>query len=88
MRLGYTGAIFESENGPNGGDEINVLQAGKNYGWRIMEGSHCTPKFGKTCDRKGLTPPVLDYGHEEGGSVDKDIEKGLKDIQDELDRER
>jgi hypothetical protein len=26
--------------------------------------------------------------HEEGGSVDKDIEKGLKDIQNELDRER
>jgi hypothetical protein len=26
--------------------------------------------------------------HEAGGSVDKDIEKGLKDIQDELDRER
>ena len=26
--------------------------------------------------------------HDEGGSVDKDIEKGLKDIQDELDRER
>jgi len=26
--------------------------------------------------------------HEEAGSVDKDIEKGLKDIQDELDRER
>ena len=26
--------------------------------------------------------------HEEGGGVDKDIEKGLNDIQDELDRER
>ena len=26
--------------------------------------------------------------HEEGGAVDKDIEKGLKDIQDELDREK
>jgi hypothetical protein len=26
--------------------------------------------------------------HEESGSLDKDIEKGLKDIQDELDRER
>jgi negative regulator of replication initiation len=26
--------------------------------------------------------------HEEGGSVDKDIEKGLKDIQEELDREK
>jgi glucose/arabinose dehydrogenase len=31
-----TGAIWESENGPNGGDEINVLQAGKNYGWPVV----------------------------------------------------
>ena len=31
-----TGAIWENENGPNGGDEINVLQAGKNYGWPII----------------------------------------------------
>jgi len=28
-----TGAIWECENGPNGGDEINILQPGKNYGW-------------------------------------------------------
>jgi aldose sugar dehydrogenase len=28
-----SGAIWECEAGPNGGDEINVLQAGKNYGW-------------------------------------------------------
>jgi aldose sugar dehydrogenase len=28
-----TGEIWQSENGPNGGDEINVLVAGKNYGW-------------------------------------------------------
>ena len=32
----YTGAIWESENGPNGGDEINVLQPGKNYGWPVV----------------------------------------------------
>jgi glucose/arabinose dehydrogenase len=31
-----SGAIWESENGPNGGDEINVLQAGKNYGWPVV----------------------------------------------------
>jgi glucose/arabinose dehydrogenase len=30
------GAIWESENGPNGGDEINVLQAGRNYGWPVV----------------------------------------------------
>ena len=28
-----TGAIWNSEQGPNGGDEINIIEAGKNYGW-------------------------------------------------------
>lgn len=27
------GAIWECEDGPNGGDEVNILEAGKNYGW-------------------------------------------------------
>jgi glucose/arabinose dehydrogenase len=31
-----TGEIWECEDGPNGGDEINVLQAGKNYGWPVV----------------------------------------------------
>lgn len=28
-----TGALWQSENGPNGGDEINVITAGTDYGW-------------------------------------------------------
>jgi glucose/arabinose dehydrogenase len=28
-----TGALWNTENGPNGGDEINIVHAGKNYGW-------------------------------------------------------
>jgi len=28
-----TGAIWTHEHGPRGGDEINVIEAGKNYGW-------------------------------------------------------
>lgn len=28
-----TGAIFENEFGPLGGDEVNLIQAGRNYGW-------------------------------------------------------
>ena len=28
-----TGLLFQSEHGPNGGDEINVVEKGKNYGW-------------------------------------------------------
>src|ERR1700733_1745532 len=31
-----TGAIWECEDGPNGGDEINLLQPGKNYGWPFV----------------------------------------------------
>ena len=31
-----TGEIWQHENGPNGGDEINVLKPGANYGWPIV----------------------------------------------------
>lgn len=30
-----TGAVWENEHGPRGGDEINILSPGKNYGWPI-----------------------------------------------------
>lgn len=31
-----TGQIWEHEHGPMGGDEINLIQAGRNYGWPII----------------------------------------------------
>jgi glucose/arabinose dehydrogenase len=31
-----TGAIWETENGPADGDEINILKAGANYGWPVV----------------------------------------------------
>jgi glucose/arabinose dehydrogenase len=31
-----TGELWESEHGPRGGDEINVLRAGANYGWPVI----------------------------------------------------
>ena len=31
-----TGAVWENENGPNGGDEINVIMPGRNYGWPVV----------------------------------------------------
>ncbi|WP_309399741.1 PQQ-dependent sugar dehydrogenase [Cerasicoccus maritimus] len=31
-----TGALWESEHGPRGGDEINVIKKGVNYGWPVI----------------------------------------------------
>ena len=31
-----TGEMWLNENGPNGGDEINILKPGRNYGWPIV----------------------------------------------------
>ena len=31
-----TGEVWQSEHGPRGGDEINRLQAGRNYGWPVI----------------------------------------------------
>jgi glucose/arabinose dehydrogenase len=31
-----TGALWDSEHGPRGGDEVNICIAGKNYGWPVI----------------------------------------------------
>ena len=36
-----TGKLWETEFGPLGGDELNIAEAGKNYGWPVVSwGSH------------------------------------------------
>ncbi len=54
-----TNAIFETEHGPSGfegkgfgGDEVNILEAGKNYGW---------PEIHHTETRDGMVSPLLEY---------------------------
>ena len=31
-----TGAVWATEHGPQGGDELNLVEAGKNYGWPVI----------------------------------------------------
>lgn len=31
-----TGALYDAEHGPRGGDELNLVERGKNYGWPVI----------------------------------------------------
>ena len=56
-----TGAIWESENGPNGGDEVNLLQAGKNYGWPIVSYGrfYLGPRVSVKAWQEGMEDPMV-----------------------------
>jgi aldose sugar dehydrogenase len=56
-----TGEMWQNENGPNGGDEINILKPGRNYGWPVVS-------YGRTYQgpwqvsppgHVGFEPPVV-----------------------------
>ncbi len=54
-----TGLLFETEHGPSffegrgsGGDEVNILESGKNYGW---------PEIHHTDKKAGMESPLLEY---------------------------
>ena len=57
-----TGQIWEQEHGPRGGDEINLLRKGYNYGWPIITygKEYWGPSIGTT-HKKGLVQPVYHY---------------------------
>ena len=59
------GELWAADVGQDLWECIHVIQKGKNYGWRILEGSHCfRPSVG--CDSTGLELPVFEYNHSRG----------------------
>jgi len=56
-----TGEIWASEQGPNGGDEINIIQAGKNYGWPVVSygRSYPGPRVSEQPWQEGMEQPVV-----------------------------
>ena len=57
----WTGVLWENEHGPRGGDEINIIERGKNYGWPLAthginySGEPIPEAKGKTAE--GTVPP-------------------------------
>jgi glucose/arabinose dehydrogenase len=60
--------LLAGDVGQGAREEIDRIEKGKNYGWRIMEGSRCfSPE--DNCDQTGLELPLLEYGRDDGSSV-------------------
>lgn len=59
-----TGDLWETENGPQGGDELNVIKPGKNYGWPSI--SYGRSYGGDlTGDTGPVTTPAVAEGQEQ-----------------------
>jgi glucose/arabinose dehydrogenase len=59
-----TGDLWETEFGPRGGDEVNLIKPGKNYGWpTITYGiEYAGPKIGEGIQQKeGMEQPIYYY---------------------------
>ena len=56
-----TGELWEAEFGPRGGDEVNIIRAGKNYGWPVITYGieYGGPEIGDGIQQKsGMEQPV------------------------------
>jgi glucose/arabinose dehydrogenase len=63
-----TGTLFAGDVGQDSFEEVDIVQKGANYGWNVMEGTHCfMPSTG--CNTAGLTLPINDYGRDQGATV-------------------
>jgi hypothetical protein len=69
---GATGDLVIADVGQGQWEEIDIglasRRGGETYGWNVTEGNHCfQPSSG--CSTAGITPPVLEYSHDQGCSV-------------------
>ena len=64
--MGGDNKLFCADVGQNSYEEVNIVEAGDNLGWRRMEGRHCfnylePDNHPEACDTSGLKMPILEY---------------------------
>ena len=69
-----TGDLYIGDVGQNNWEEVDFQSAssagGENYGWRILEGTHCYPSGTPSCvPPTNYSAPVAEYSHASGCSV-------------------
>jgi len=63
-----TGDLWAGDVGQGAREEIDKIEIGNNYGWKIREGAICRPPT-TGCSTAGLTDPITEYGRTLGQSV-------------------
>ncbi len=74
-RMSFTGdEFFVADVGQNRFEEVNLVEAGGNYGWNVREGAHCFNPDGTVTDCPTVTPdgerlqdPIIEYPHSGSG---------------------
>ncbi|MCB9761516.1 MAG: PQQ-dependent sugar dehydrogenase [Alphaproteobacteria bacterium] len=62
------GRLVVADVGQDLYEEVSVVGAGDNMGWKIREATHCfEPK--EDCPTQGLVDPIYEYGRDEGQSI-------------------
>lgn len=56
-----TGKIWVNEHGPKGGDEINIIEKGNNYGWPVISYgiNYSGTKFTEITKKEGMVQPLF-----------------------------
>jgi hypothetical protein len=58
--------LFVGDVGQDQREEIDIVEKGGNYGWRVFEGTLCTNLEPTACAAGGFTPPIVEYAHSGG----------------------
>jgi glucose/arabinose dehydrogenase len=70
FRIDPATGLWIGDVGQGAREEIDLAPigvGGLDFGWNVVEGTSCYAD--DPCDASGLTPPVAEYGHDEGCSV-------------------